>query len=250
MESQISTTYGSTPQAIAARMRRRKYARAQRTYKRNVTLASKRGLVNGPYTGRLMQRLPATGFPEMLEVKLRYNLFRSFNCGGTGRDVYQFKINSIYDPDLTATGHQPLYRDQLYAIYKYAVVVGCRWTLECATQVGSGVIVVPQATTYDSTDTDVSTTIERGGTQRAFIQIGKPATMSGYVSMKSIFGLPDAKTLLSDDLYRHDTNADPSQLAYLSVYTQDTESTTARCHQSVTLDMTVVFKEVLKISNS
>lgn len=240
-------------QLMAGRIRRARYAREYRAAKRAEKKygGKSRSIVgNKSYSGSLLQRLPITGFPDMLEIRLRYNLFRSFNCGGTGRDVYQYKINSIYDPDLTSTGHQPLYRDQLYAIYKYAVVVGCRWSLECATQAGSGVLFVPHATTYSTTDTDVSTAIERGSTKRAFTQIGKPMTLTGYVSMASLFGLADPKSLLTDDLYRHDDSADPSQLAYLTIYTQDTEATTARCHQNVTLDMTVVFKEVKKIADS
>lgn len=240
-------------QQMAQRIRRARYQRAYRARRRAAVLpAGKYGHLvgNKSYTGSLIQRMPATGFPEMLEVRLRYNLFRSYNCGGTGRDIYQFKINSIYDPDLTSTGHQPLYRDQLYSIYKYAVVVGTKWTVECATQAGSGVIFIPHATTYASTDTDVSAAIERGSTKRIFSQIGKPGVMSGYVSMAKLFGLVDPKSLLTDDLYRHDDSADPSQLAYLTIYTQDTEATTARCHTSVTLDMTVVFKEVIKIAQS
>jgi len=239
-----------TQRTWRSRISQYRAARQYRAAKRAERVRTARRLVTGPYTGRLLQRMPATGFPEMLEVKLRYNLFRSYNCGGTGRDIYQFKINSVFDPDLTSTGHQPLYRDQLYTIYKYAVVTGCRWSVECATQAGSGVIFIPHVSTYSTTDTDVSAAIERGGTKRSFAQIGKPCTMTGYTSMASLFGLPDPRSLLTDDLYRHDDSADPSQLAYLTIYTQDTESTTARCHQSITLDMTVVFKEVLKIAQS
>lgn len=236
----------SESQQRFVRNRRAKYQRAYRQGKK----ISRTIVPRANYTGTLIQRMPATGFPEMLETRVRYNLFRNYNCGGTGRDIYQFKINSMFDPDLTSAGHQPMYRDQLYTIYKYAIVTGCRWTIECGTQAGSCVIFIPHVSTYSSTDSDVSAAIERGSTKRSWAQIGKPCTMTGYVSMAKLFGLPDAKSLLTDDLFRHDDSADPSNLAYLSIYTQDTEQTTAHCHTSVTLDFTVVFKEVLRIAQS
>jgi len=203
------------------------------------------------YGGRLLQRYPVTGFPEMLQTRLRYSFFRSYSTtSGTGQDVYQYKLNSMYDCDQTGTGHQPLYRDQLYAIYKYAVVLGCRWTIEVSTTTITGVIINAMATTYSATDSDTSTAIERGQTARAWTQLSAPKTMTGYVRMKTLFGLPTDDSVLTDDLFRHDTNADPSQLGYLSIYTQDTEQAQSRVSMNITMDFDVVFKEVLKIANS
>jgi len=203
------------------------------------------------YGGRLIQRYPVTGFPELLQTRLRYSFFRSFNTtNGTGQDVYQYKINSMYDCDQTGTGHQPLYRDQLYAIYKYAVVLGCRYTIEMSTTSITGIICNVQTTTYVATDSDTSTAIERGQTARAWFQLGAPRTIRGYVRTRALFGLPNDDAVLTDDLFRHDTNADPSQLGYLSIYTQDTEQQQSRVSMNVTMDFDVVWKEVVKISNS
>jgi len=68
--------------------------------------------------------------------------------------------------------------------------------------------------------------------------------------MKTLFGLPNDDSVLTDDLFRHDSSADPSQLGYLSIYTQDTESAQSRVSMNVTLDFDVVFKETVKISLS
>jgi len=203
------------------------------------------------YGGRLLQRYPVTGFPEMLQTRLRYNFFRAYyTATNGGQDVYQYKINSMYDPDMTGSGHQPMYRDQLYAIYKYAVVLGCRYTIEMSTTSITGIICNAQATTYSSTDTDTSTAIERGQTARAWFQLSAPKVLTGYIRMRTLFGLPNDDAVLTDDLFRHDSAADPSQLGYLSIYTQDTELAQSRVSMNVTLDFDVVFKEVVKISNS
>jgi len=206
-----------------------------------------------PYSGRLLQNMPVTGFPNELSVRLRYSLFRSYTTGVAGlagQDIYQFKINSVYDPDLTSTGHQPMYRDQLYLIYKYCVVTATKWTLMITTQATVGQVVNVQASTYATTDTDTSANIERGQTHQCMVQLGSPATLTGNVSMPVLFGLRSVEALLSDDLYRHDSSNDPSQLAYLSVYSQDISLNTSVLQMNLTLDYSCVFKETLRISQS
>lgn len=236
-----------SPAEVYSAARRLRYMRALKSTRKVPRSVPLKGVQFG---GKLLQSMPITGFPEMLQVRLRYNMFTSLSCGGAGQLVYQFKINSIYDPDSTSTGHQPLYRDQLYTIYKYAVVTGCRYDIQVSTTSTTGVVVFPQATTYITTDSDSSTAIERGSTKRTFIQVGHPGRLTGYVDMKSMFGLPRTEDLLTDDLYRHDQSADPSQLCYLTMYANDTEGSTARVNFVVTLDYTVVFKEVVKIATS
>jgi hypothetical protein len=39
-------------------------------------------------------------------------------CSGLASRDYQFKINSLFDPDFTGTGHQPKGFDQLAALYQ------------------------------------------------------------------------------------------------------------------------------------
>jgi len=202
------------------------------------------------FSGTLLQKTPVTGFPDSIVTRLRYNVFRSFSVSGTtGQDVYQFKCNSMFDPDLTSTGHQPLYRDQLYTVYKYAVVTGCRWNLKVSTTSITGQLINVQATTYSTVDTDTSAAVERGQVAQAFVQLGAPRELTGYVSMPVLFGTTLA-ALITDDLYRHDTNADPTQLAYLSVYAQDCELASARLSYCMTLDFSVMFKEVVKVAQS
>lgn len=72
----------------------------------------------------VVQYTPAVfGFPDRILTKLRYaevyNL--TSTVGSIGKQLMRW--NSMFDPDQTGTGHQPLYRDTYASIYdQYAVV--------------------------------------------------------------------------------------------------------------------------------
>ena len=63
------------------------------------------------------------GFPPVLLTKLRYaeSYALTVTSGSIAKQVNS--LNSIFDPDQTGSGHQPMYRDQYAVIYdQYAVV--------------------------------------------------------------------------------------------------------------------------------
>lgn len=207
--------------------------------------------IRNRFTGTLLQEIPVTGFPDKLTTRLRYSVFRNVTTAvGTGIDVYQYMINSTYDPDVTGGGHQPLYRDQLYAIYNLCVVTECKWMLHVTTSSTVGQLINVQATTYATTDNDVSTSIERGQTHRVVTQLGNPGYLSGTVDMTKLFGMVKKEDILTDDLFTHGSGSNPNKAAYLTLYTQDMTLTTSVLQYSLTFDMTVVFKEPVKIASS
>lgn len=93
-----------------------------------------------PYSGKLVKRsrltqnFPVrsissnpTGFPKQLVIKHKYvdhNLAITSTTGSMG--TYVFSCNGLFDPNITATGSQPLYFDQLAAIYQHYNVIGSR----------------------------------------------------------------------------------------------------------------------------
>jgi hypothetical protein len=66
------------------------------------------------------------GFPNTIITKLRYcdQLSMTSTLGATA--LYVFAANGIFDPDITATGHQPMYRDNYAALYDQYVVIGSK----------------------------------------------------------------------------------------------------------------------------
>lgn len=70
-----------------------------------------------------------TGFPKELRMKHRY--CETFNFAGTAGAINNqtFSCNGMYDPNTTGAGHQPMYFDQLSAIYNHYTVLASKITI-------------------------------------------------------------------------------------------------------------------------
>jgi len=78
-------------------------------------------------------RFPGTGYPDQLRCVLKYN--QSYNTSGSVSPASQvFRANSLFDPDLTGTGHQPNSFDQIAAIYGTYCVTASRATVQIVNQ--------------------------------------------------------------------------------------------------------------------
>lgn len=68
---------------------------------------------------KLYKNVP-TSFEKSVIVKLPYVFYnKGYSAGLGSQTINQFKVNSIYDFDLTGAGHQPLGRDTWASIYNY-----------------------------------------------------------------------------------------------------------------------------------
>lgn len=95
--------------------------------------------------------------PGRVRTKLRYGLVVVNN--DTAIDDNVIRLNSVFDPEFTQTGHQPMGRDQMVTLYsKYLVTrVDVKWVIQCGLSVTSPfvVVLVPNndATVFTSTTT-------------------------------------------------------------------------------------------------
>lgn len=78
----------------------------------------------------LVTRANATrfpGFPPTTRARMRY--VTTFDiANGYPQQLYKFRANGCYDPDITSTGHQPIGWDQWTQFYNHYVVVGSKIT--------------------------------------------------------------------------------------------------------------------------
>lgn len=122
---------------------------------------------------RKQRNLP-TAFPESFTTKLRYVERITLDAAALGAPVeYSFRANSIFDPNLTGVGHQPMGRDEFVALYDHYTVIGSRckatfyplgdYSPNCSMWVGGTL----QDTT--STFTDLSEMLEQTGSNGRII---------------------------------------------------------------------------------
>lgn len=65
---------------------------------------------------------PPTGFPKSMTMRHRYVQTGTLTSTTGVTAKYAFNLNGMYDPDVTGTGHQPLYFDQQSLMYDHWVV--------------------------------------------------------------------------------------------------------------------------------
>jgi len=66
------------------------------------------------------------GPPNMVKVKLRYVENIGMNAGAAGTATQVMRANDMFDPNYSGTGHQPLYFDQIMALYTHFVVLSSK----------------------------------------------------------------------------------------------------------------------------
>lgn len=82
-----------------------------------------------PYVGSIIGLRP--GFPKMLKFCHKYVTQRDMNSTGGVGGTYHFSCNSLFDPDVSGVGHQPMHVDQIAGIYNhwYVVKSKIKWTV-------------------------------------------------------------------------------------------------------------------------
>jgi hypothetical protein len=108
-------------------------------------------------------------FPVRMNRTLRYSQLVTLTAGASGLFGTEqiFRLSSLFDPDLTGTGHQPYGFDTLAAIYYRYKVNAVRVCIRFSDPSADGVICAGQfqapSVTQTVTGADVQTVMERSG---------------------------------------------------------------------------------------
>ena len=123
----------------------------------------------------VVPRLPGQLYARGQKVHMRYAEEIDLDNITTGLGEYIWRINNIFDPNQTGTGHQPLSHDQWAALYKNYLVYGAKATATIIAS-GSSSSIAASATACmalsdtGSTITDIQTAIENPFSK--FIKVG------------------------------------------------------------------------------
>lgn len=200
------------------------YDSSQRSYKRRKvsTYYPRRSRSRGDNRtyNRRTAFFRAIGLPPTIVMKHRYSeTFQLDNTGSATIPAYhQFRLNSVYDPNYTGTGHQPYYYDQMAALYNYYCVYGCVVEIEAGTETTTSTCLLAFSPTLDGgTPMDADILKERPQSRWATLDAGGEAkTLSKYYRIASLFGRTK-RQLLSDDTFASPKGGNPGKTVYLNI---------------------------------
>lgn len=167
--------------------------------------------------------------------------------------IHRFRANGMYDPDQTSTGHQPMFFDQMTALYDHFVVIASKIQVnfvlnECTSGVICTLTLDDDTSTYTSNKPEAM--VEGGRTAWG---IGTPddrnqIILSRSFSPKRFLGRSKP---LSDPELKGSSSGDPTEQAYYVVGVESTDGATPgniRCW--VEIDYVAVWIEPKEIGQS
>jgi len=174
----------------------------------------------------------ASPIPARMNCKLRYAEERNMGAAATVLDTYQFRMNSVFDPNSTGTGHQPLGFDQLAALYLRYVVK----SFNCVIKVSQGTAFSRMAfalVNNSLTPTVFEELVERLGAKWMYLGTQYETVHSQGVDLWKLNGV-NLETYLTDDRYSAVVSTNPTEVMNLIL---GYECSAATCATWVTVEL-------------
>lgn len=198
------------PKRARSYRKRPRTAKRRRTYRRksNTTLSVQRNFA----------------FSNQQIVYMRYVDNITLNPGLGTTAVHGFRANSIYDPDYSTVGHQPMGRDEWATFYDHYTVLGC--TIR-ATFLSPGDVVNTDSFIAGILLDDDSGTLpnpinilEQGKARTRLVTNSKGSrgstTIQHYYNPRKFFGVKDMKD--NRDMLGAEMSANPSENCHFKVF--------------------------------
>lgn len=234
----------------------------KRRYKRSRRLMTYRtiGRRRGPQIYRSLG-----GFPDSVQVKLRYVSFIRLDPAPANPAQHLFRCISVFDPDYTGVGHQPMYFDQWAGIYTKYTVKGAKASMKWMPGTGATLNTLSGLWgIYTSTGsaginvfTDTTGILEANNTTNmrmaGLISSGATnptpqSTVNSYFSTKKFFGITNPN---DGNAYSSDTSGNPNQEAYFCCYYADINGNDPEAQEFyVQIDYIIEFRDRRPIDQS
>jgi len=192
------------------------------------------------------------GFPSRMTFTHRY--VDNFTLASTlgSLDYHVFRMNGMYDPDFTSTGHQPIFFDQLTPIYEHWTVIGAKITFHIVPSTSSTypaqfILFQNSASGASFSSTSVIAEQNKATVRQSCMGSTKPIVLKLKYSAKKTFG---GSVLGNPDL-QGTASADPTEIsfAYLGVKAND-PAVSCTFWVRVTIDYISVWDERKVIAQS
>lgn len=194
-----------------------------------------------PYRARIPRMLAKVTAPRV-RVKLEYN--RDFTLASSSPSIPQyhtFRLNSLFDPDLTGVGGQCSGFDEWATLYEKYCVYGCKVTVRAVNKTANPAVIVmlPSAVQPTSLTDSESARQQAGAVYRMLgASTGYDAkVMSRYYTISSIYGV-SKKAILESDGYRALVGANPANQALITIMV---DSSPTQAAYDVTYNIQMLF---------
>lgn len=159
-------------------------------------------------------RNPRVGpFPTVYPAVLHYRDYFDMAMAINTLNYTNFRANSLYDPDASGVGHQPLYFDQLAALYARYRVTGLRYSVRFfAPDESTNAYLSCYVLTRNGTYTPSLPSFGElpFSKKKATSSYAQPVTVSGRVDLTT---LNTARTIyMNDDRYAAEVTTNPAEV--------------------------------------
>lgn len=187
-------------------------------------------------------------FAEVFHARLHYGHTFGISAPATATTAAappRFSLNSLYDPDFSGGGHQPMQYDQLTGIYKRYLVHACKVELEFSNPNGDALYVgynlwnnAPGTFTQSAASLDLGNLVERRNVKMVpIVNTGSQVKrMTIYVPMATLMQVPRVVYKTDRGAYSALYNANPAVFAFLEILALDPNGGTTGC--TVTMNLT------------
>lgn len=187
-------------------------------------------------------------FPKQLNNTMRYVDWLAIPLSA-GYGYWQMSCNGLYDPNVTGTGSQPAYFDQMKAIYNHYTVLRSKAKFTCISPVNT----TTNFTLYIDDDTSLNTTaykaamLETAKTTIANTTVSGPVVLYNSWDAVQYFG-PSPQ---ANDNLQGGSGNNPSEQSYYTLVIGDAASTTgSNVSVLVEIDFYVAWDERTTIPDS
>lgn len=199
---------------------------------------------------------PSNPFKRSFKFRTRYfetGVQLNPGVGGTA-SYYVYNLSSLFDPNRTGIGHQPIGFDEMMGIYQYYTVIGARARVTFTNQdTSNDQLVVLQIKAHDSASADVANIIENGRcvwntVTKSDGSSDSEKTMTINYSANKFF----SKNVVGDADYQGDIASNPQENAWLHLYAQPSVPGTdsGLVQATVLIEYIAVMTDPLQIAQS
>lgn len=222
--------------------------RPRRAFKRRATRVGRRKPLNNK-----TQVTAGLGFPKQMLMKHRYveNIVLQGVTGSSA--TYRFSANGLYDPNITGTGHQPLYFDQMATLYNHYCVIGSKITYQIQNNNSTYTLGVA---TFVNDDTSLTTSTiqalaeQSAGNVRLVSAAGRGPSKIFLTKKWSAKKMFPGSVLSNYDLSASITS-NPAEQSYFDIMIQDpTSSVTVDANILVTIEYIAIWTELRDVAQS